>query len=186
MNPLLKALLAALGLPETTTEQAALSAVTANTATASAARTALKLKAEDGAPAVVAACSALTSTTPDPAKFVPVSVVEQVQAQLAALTAQQQADQVEKLIAPALADGRLSPVLEPWARDMGKANLAQLTAFLEKAQPIAALTSTQTGGQPPAGARQADGAHGLSADELAACSAMGVTPEAFAKTKASA
>ena len=184
MNPLLKALLAALGLPETTTEQAALSAVTANTATASAARTALKLKAEDGAPAVVAACSALTSTTPDPAKFVPVSVVEQVQAQLAALTAQQQADQVEKLIAPALADGRLSPVLEPWARDMGKANLAQLTAFLEKAQPIAALTSTQTGGQPPAGARQADGAHGLSADELAACSAMGVTPEAFAKASA--
>ena len=185
MNPLLKSLLAALGLADTTTEQAALSAVTANAAMASAARAALKLKAEDGAPAVVAACSALqTAATPDPAKFVPISVVETVQQQLAILTAQQQADQVDKLIAPALADGRLNAALEPWARDLGKVNLAQLSAFLDKAQPIAALTSTQTKGQAPAGVTQATGAHGLSAEELSACSAMGLTPEAFAKTKA--
>jgi hypothetical protein len=72
MNPLLKALLAALGLPETTTEQAALTAVQAHKDTAEAARTALALKAEDGATAVTAACSALTTKAPDPAKFVPV------------------------------------------------------------------------------------------------------------------
>ncbi|MFN3470471.1 MAG: HpcH/HpaI aldolase/citrate lyase family protein, partial [Novosphingobium sp.] len=39
---------------------------------AEAARTALVLKAEDGATAVAAACSALTTKVPDPAKFVPV------------------------------------------------------------------------------------------------------------------
>ena len=189
MNPTLKALLAALGLPETTTEQAALSAVTTIKATAEAALSGLKLKAEDGATAVQAACSALhgqvtAAATPDPAKFVPVDALTQLQGQLAALTAQQQADEVEKRIAPALADGRLNPVLEAWARDLGKKDMAALTAFLDKAQPIAALTGTQTGGQPPAAL--ATGAHGLSQDEMAACSAMGLSPEDFAKTKAAA
>lgn len=183
MNPLLKALLAMFGLPETTTEQAALTAVQAHKDTAEAARTALALKAEDGATAVAAACSALTTKTPDPAKYVPVETVTAMQGQLAALTAQVQADQVDKLIQPALADGRLLPAMEPWARDLGKTNMAQLTAFLQAAQPVAALTGTQTGGKAPA---QATGAHGLSQDELAACSAMGLDPEAFAKTKAAA
>lgn len=177
MNPLLKALLATLGLPETTTEQAALTAVQNNKDTAEAARTALALKAEDGATAVTAACSALTTKTPDPAKFVPVETVTAIQAQLAALTAQQQADQVDKLIQPALADGRLMAAMEPWARDLGKTNLAALTSYLEKAQPIAALTGTQTGGLPPTGTAKGDAQ--LSASEQAVCSAMGMTPEQY-------
>lgn len=179
---LLKALLAVLGLPDNTTEQAALTAVQTHKDVAEAARTALVLKAEDGATAVTAACSALTAKAPDPAKFVPVDALTQLQGQLAALTAQQQADQVDKLIQPALADGRLLPAMEPWARDLGKTNMAALTAYLQTAQPVAALASTQTGGKAPAALTT--GAHGLSQDELAACSAMGVDPEAFAKTKA--
>lgn len=177
MNPLLKALLAALGLPETTTEQAALTAVQSHKDTAEAARTALALKAEDGATAVAAACSALTTKAPDPAKFVPVETVTAMQTQLAALTAQQQADQVDKLIQPALADGRLMAAMEPWARDLGKTNLAALTSYLEKAQPIAALTGTQTGGLPPTGTAKGDAQ--LSASEQAVCSAMGMTPEQY-------
>ena len=184
MNSTLKALLAMFGLPETTTEQAALTAVQTHKDTAEAARTALALKAEDGATAVTAACSALTTKTPDPAQYVPVATVTAMQDQLAALTAQAQADQVDKLIPPALADGRLLPAMEPWARDLGKTNMAQLTSFLQAAQPVAALTGTQTGGKPPAA--QATGGHGLSQDELAACSSMGLDPEAFAKTKAEA
>lgn len=179
---LLQALLAVLGLPNTTTEQAALTAVQTHKDVAEAARTALVLKAEDGATAVTAACSALTAKAPDPAKFVPVETVTAMQGQLAALTAQAQAAEVDKLIQPALADGRLLPAMEPWARDLGKTNMAALTAYLQTAQPVAALASTQTGGKAPAAL--ATGAHGLSQDELAACSAMGVDPEAFAKTKA--
>jgi len=179
---LLKALLAVLGLPDSTTEQAALTAVQTHKDVAEAARTALVLKAEDGATAVAAACSALTTKVPDPAKFVPVETVTAMQGQLAALTAQAQAAEVDKLIQPALADGRLLPAMEPWARDLGKSNMAALTAYLQTVQPVAALASTQTGGKAPAAL--ATGAHGLSQDELAACSAMGVDPEAFAKTKA--
>ena len=177
MNPLLKALLATLGLPETTTEQAALTAVQTHKDTAEAARTALALKAEDGATAVTAACSALTTKTPDPAKYVPVETVTAMQGQLAALTAQAQADQVDKLIQPALADGRLLPAMEPWARDLGKTSMAALTSYLEKAQPIAALTGTQTGGLPPTGTAKGDAQ--LSASEQAVCSAMGLTPDQY-------
>lgn len=177
MNPTLKALLATLGLPETTTEQAALTAVQAHKDTAEAARTALALKVEDGATAVTAACSALTAKAPDPAKFVPVETVTAMQTQLAALTAQAQADQVDKLIQPALADGRLMAAMEPWARDLGKKDMAALTSYLEKAQPIAALTGTQTGGLPPTGTAKGDAQ--LSASEQAVCSAMGLTPEQY-------
>lgn len=177
MNPLLKALLAALGLPETTTEQAALTAVQAHKDTAEAARTALALKAEDGATAVTAACSALTTKTPDPAKYVPVETVTAMQGQLAALTAKVQADEIDKLIQPALADGRLMAATEPWARDLGKKDMAALTSFLEKAQPIAALTGSQTGGLPPTGTAKGDAQ--LSASEQAVCSAMGLTPEQY-------
>ena len=145
--------------------------------TAEAARTALALKAEDGATAVTAACSALTSKAPDPAKFVPIDALTQVQTQLAALTAQQHADQVDKLIQPALADGRLMAAMEPWARDLGKTNMAALTSYLEKAQPIAALTGTQTGGKPPAAL--ATGGAALTPAEQAVCTALGMSPEEY-------
>lgn len=193
VNPLLKALLAALGLPETTTEPAAIAALTAlgplqplqaraNVATAVC--TALKLPADATPEVALAACTSLGATqpgTPDPAKYVPIEAVQQLQTQVAALTAHQQANQVDGLIQPALADGRLLPALETWARDLGKKDVAALTAYLTAAKPIAALTSTQTGGKAPSAT--ATGDQQLSAEELAVCTAMGLTPEAYRKGK---
>lgn len=191
VNPLLKALLAALGLPETTTEPAAIAALTAlgplqplqaraNVATAVC--TALKLPADATPEAATAACASLALAqpgAPDPAKYVPIEAVQQLQTQVAALTATQQAGQVDALIQPALADGRLLPTLEAWARDLGKKDIAALTAFLGAAKPIAALAGTQTGGKAPTAT--ASGDQQLSADELAVCSAMGMAPEAYRK-----
>jgi phage I-like protein len=187
VNPLLKALLASLGLPETTTEESAIAALTAlgplqalqaRAATATAACTALSLPQDANADAVTAACTSLrTSGTPDPAKFVPVSVVEDLRASVAALSAQSVARQVDDLIAPALADGRLLPSMEDWARELGKKDVAALTGFLEKAQPIAALAGTQTKGVPPAQTSKGDAQ--LTPSELAVCTAMGLTPEQY-------
>lgn len=191
VNPLLKALLAALGLPETTTEPAAIAALTAlgplqtlqaRAGVATAACTALQLPAEATADAVTAACTSLRTAqaaAPDPAQFVPIAAVQELQTQVAALTATQQASQVDALIQPALADGRLLPALETWARDLGKTDVAALTAYLGAAKPIPALAGTQTGGKAPTGT--ATGDQQLSADELAVCSAMGMTPEAYRK-----
>ena len=192
VNPLLKALLAALGLPETTTEPAAIAALTAlgplqplqsRAGVATAACTALQLPQDATPEAVTAACTSLRSAqpgAPDPAKWVPIESVTAMQGQIAALTAHQVQADVEAQIKPALADGRLLPALETWARDLGKKDLAALTAFLTAAKPIPALAGTQTGGIPPTGI--ASGDQQLSSDELAVCTAMGITPEQYRKT----
>lgn len=184
---LLEKLLAAIGLPATTPEDAALAACTAIKAQADAARSALQLDASATADTVTAACTSLRSAastaTPDPTKFVPVTVVQELQTNMAALSARQHARDAEDVIAPALQDGRLLPAEEPWARDAAKTptGLASLSALLKVRQPMAALTSTQTQGKAPAAQ---SGAHGLSADELAVAAACGMTPEAYAKGKA--
>lgn len=191
VNPLLKALLAALGLPETTTEPAAIAALTAlgplqplqaraNVATAVC--TALQLPADATPEAATAACASLRSAqpgTPDPAKYVPIESVTALQSQVAALTARQAEADVDALIKPALADGRLLPAMETWARGLGKTDIAALTSFLGAAKPIPALAGTQTGGKPPTGT--ASGDQQLSADELAICSRMGISPDAYRK-----
>ena len=191
MNPLLKALLAAFGLPETTTETQAIAALTAlgplqplqaRAAVATAACTALQLPQDATPEAVTAACTSLRSAqpgAPDPAKWVPIESVTAMQGQIAALTAHQVQADVEAQIKPALADGRLLPALETWARDLGKKDIAALTAFLTAAKPIPALAGTQTGGKAPT--PTATGDQQLSTDELAVCSAMGLTPEAYRK-----
>ena len=185
MNPLLAALLAALGLPATTTEEAATAALTAVgpittlKAQAEAARTALGLAADATPDAVVAACSSLRATaTPDPAKFVPAAIVTDLQSRLAVLTAQVNEGEVGRQIDAAMADGRLQAgEMETYARKLGKdSGIAALTGFLSVLKPNPALVATQTGGKVPPGVT-ATGE--LSATELAVCTAMGLTPEKY-------
>lgn len=192
VNPLLAALLATLGLPESTDEKAAIAALTAvgsikdlqakaaaaehHAQVATAVCTALALPA-DAKPETVTAALTTATGKADPTRYVPVETVQQLQTQIAALTAKQQEAEIDALIQPALEDGRLLPALEPWARDLGKSNMAALTSYLEKQQPIAALTGTQTKGHLPATTAKGDAQ--LSAQELAVCSAMGLSPEQY-------
>lgn len=187
---LLAKLLAALGLPADATEDQALARAADLMAESQAAHEALELTAEADAAALTAAVTALkakavTATRaaiPDPAHYVPVAVVQELQASVAALTASQQAREAEDLIAPALADGRLLPAEEPWARSLvtSAGGVAALSELLKVRQPIAALAGTQTGGKPP----RTDEAHGLNETELAVAAACGLTPEAYAAARA--
>lgn len=183
VNPLLLALLAALGLPENTTEEQAVAALSAHTTNL---RKLLGLdEGEVFAPALVAACTGLkakAAISVDPAKFVPVTVVDGLKADLAALTArlgERDQKDLEGLIGAALEDGRLHKSMEDWARDLGKSDRASLTAYLDKAVPIAVLTRSQTEGKSPV----ADDKTGLTQEELAVCSAMGLTAEQFKAAK---
>lgn len=94
--------------------------------------------------------------------------------QAAAALAAEKAKHAE-LLQAALTDGRLVPAQKPWAE---KQTLVALTEYLDATKPL------------PIANRQADGAdsggHGLSQEELAMCTQMGVSPEDFAKTKAGA
>ncbi|MBG6243175.1 MAG: hypothetical protein EKE20_15765, partial [Candidatus Symbiopectobacterium sp. Dall1.0] len=127
--------------------------------------------------------TALTAqiTNPDPAKWVPVEVMQQSVAQaletansnVAALAQQQSAE----LITAALSDGRLLPAQKAWAGSLAQSSPDSLKTFLEKAPKIAALTTTQTGGQPPAGVKpKADTSPDDEKVDVAICAMMGVDP----------
>lgn len=115
---------------------------------------------------------------PDPAKYVPVSALSAVRDQVAALTAKLNGNEVDTLIAKGLDDGRLLPELEEWARELGESDVAALRSYIEKAQPIVALTGQQTNGKKlPKGDNQ------LTEEEVAVCRLMNQTPEEFLKAK---
>lgn len=165
MNELLKKLLAALGLQESATEAEALSAVA-------------------GLKTNVASLSAQVAT-PDPARFVPIATLSALQGehaalqnQLATLSAEVNGGKLDKVVTDGLAAGKLTPATEAWARDLGKKDLAALSAFIAAAPVIVKPNETQTNGQ----GEQVNG-DGLTAAELAVCSATGVAPADFLKTK---
>lgn len=180
---LLAAAIAALGLSENATEEQAVAALSAHTANL---RKALDLDEQAGAEAQVAACTGLkakaATTTPDPAQFAPIAVVQGLQGEVAALSArlgERDQKDLDAEIKAAMDDGRLHKSMESWARDLGKSNRAALTAYLAGIAPIAALTGSQTLGKPPV----ADEKTGLTQDELAVCSAMGLSADQFKAAK---
>jgi len=118
------------------------------------------------------------ASAPDPAQFVPVETVTEMQAQIAALTAQVRDREVNDLVETALSEGKLVPAQEAWARELGKKDLAALTAYLESAPAVAALSGHQTQGKQPDG----DGKPALSETDLAVCTSMGIDPEEYKKT----
>lgn len=95
--------------------------------------------------------AALKGQAPDPAQYAPVATLQAVQGELAALRAQTAEREVNDLVAKALADGRLLPAMEAWARALGTKDVAALKGYVEAALPIAALAGTQTGGRAPQG-----------------------------------
>ncbi|MFN3879804.1 MAG: phage protease [Nitrincola lacisaponensis] len=181
MNELLQNLLAQLGIefdPATAalTEQQETEALAALKALAEKAGTVDTLATQ------VAALKAQDGGQPDPRKYVPIMVVTDLQAQLAVLTAESKTGQLDQLIQSAKDDGRLIPSMEEWARELGQKDMAALSAFLDKAAPIAALKATQTRHAPPEDKNNPTAA--LSAEELEVAKLLGQTPEAFAAAKA--
>lgn len=160
----MKKLLELFGLSETATE-----------AEAVAAASALIAKQKEGETALAAA----KAQTPDPAQFVPVETVTKLQSDVAALTATLNQNEIDSLVKAALSDGRVLPAMEAWARELGKKDVAQLRAFINAAQPIAALKGTQSGGKSPE-KKEGD----LDEAQLAVCQQLGVSAEDYKKTVA--
>lgn len=151
LNPILTALLLALGISEQHPDE---------TAALNAALAGAKVLQENlaGLQTSVAALTA-RADTPDPAKFAPIATLAALQsehaalqAQLATLTAKTAAAELDQVIAGARSAGKISPALEGWARAYGAKDLAGLTAYLQQA-PVIVPPGTQTGGKSPAGTR---------------------------------
>ena len=128
VNEVLKKALAALGLAETASETE-----------------------------VTAAIAALKAQVPDPAKFVPVTAMKDLQDQVATLRTDAANRGIDEIVAKALADGKLLPAQETWARSLGGKDLAALKEYIASAQPIPALLGTQTHNRGPGAAAAASG-----------------------------
>lgn len=164
----MKALLAALGLPETATEAEALAALSAFKS------------AQQGE------LAALRAASPDPAKYVEVATLTAVRGELAtantelaALKAEKHEAEVDKVVQAALAAGKLTPAMEGWAKNLGKADLAALNAFVETAPVVVKPGETQTGGNAGKGA----GTSQHTDADMAVMKALGLTADQFAAGK---
>ena len=166
-EPLLKALLEGLGLPETaTTEQGVSALATLKSQAAQAGQIA----------GLTAQIATLKAATPDPTKFVTVEAVAALNTELATLRAQNAQVEIDQVLNQAKADGKVaSDVVEKTWRDIGKADLAQLKALVDAtpANPVLAGKRQTEGKEPGKDAAE------LSQSELAVCAAMGLTPEQF-------
>lgn len=125
--------------------------------------------------------AALKTKAPDPAKFVPLADFEALKTEVVALRATNTASEVDALIKTGIDDGKLLPVQESWARELGTKDLAALKAYLDKTPAIAALKGTQTGGMAPEGDAGGGELDGIA---LAICKQMGVDPVEYKKTLA--
>lgn len=117
---------------------------------------------------------------PDPSKFVPMAAFQELQTQVAAMSSSIAGDKAAAAVAQAKAEGKVSPAMEGWATGYAAKDLDGFTAWCSAAPQI--VTPAKGGGataKPPA----ATDKHGLTDDEIAVCSQLGLSPEEFAKNK---
>ncbi|MBB8195953.1 hypothetical protein HEO53_024840, partial [Escherichia coli] len=93
--------------------------------------------------------ASLSANAYDPTKHIPLTAYEELQGRYAVLAQQSGEAEAGALIQAALSDGRLLPTLEDWAKDYASRDINGFKTWLDKTAPLAALSSTQTGGKPP-------------------------------------
>lgn len=178
----LKAIATALGLPEAADQSAILAAIaTAKTkadalgATASA----LGVTLGDDVSVVATAAASALAAKPDPAKFVPLSDLQAVTAQMTAMQASLDGiedGRREALVDKAIADKLLLPAQKAWASALAKSDEAAFATYLAGANPINLAASAIT-------AKGAAGDDGLTESELATASGWGHSPEDYLKSR---
>jgi phage I-like protein len=175
MNPILAALLAGLGLPETATQEQAVSALAALKAkpvVGAALSAALGIKADAPEQVAVEAVTALKSTSGN--STVAIAALQQ---QIATLQAGLNSSAVQSVVDAALAARKLLPAQRDWAMSLGKADPAQLNAFLASA-PVMDLGRQTTDAHEGNGGQGADA---LSAVQRSIAKQLGLNETDFAK-----
>jgi phage I-like protein len=176
MKPLLAYVIAALGLAATTTEDEAVTALTAQVDDFKSKATDAKVEIDADKP--LAALSAVFTHTAavDPAKYVPVETMTQTVAALNAQITTLQGNQINPtaaLLTAALSDGRLLPAQEAWAKSYAESDPAGFKAYLDNAPVIAALNAKQTDGKPDP--VSGDKITALSSEQKEVATAMGLS-----------
>lgn len=170
------ALAVSLGLAADATLDQILAAQTAQAARLTAASTALGVASDATAEQITAAAAALK---PDAKKVagegevvVPASVFTDLQTRLGAL----EGDRVAAAVERGRKAGKISPAVEAEMTAWAKRDLSSFEAYLEKA-PVIVAAGAQLGGKPAQGA---DDTFGLTAEEIQAASALGMSLASYA------
>ncbi len=177
---------AALGLPADASEEDVLAAIAGSAlpaavmtaAALSPLGTALGLAADATAEEIVTAATAAVTAEPDPAKFVPIAVVTDLQGKLATATAASAATEAEQLITTASADGKLTPAMQGWAKSYAAKDLPGFKTWLATAAVVVSPGAIE-------GDLETAAAQGgvLTDDEKKICKLTGVTEEKFLAAK---
>lgn len=182
VNPLLQKLLAAIGLPAATDEAAALTAVTALQAEVQQLRTKPALSAalatELGLATTADEAAALTAVKGlKSADVSTLTIVTQLQGQIAELRTQLNESGLVGLVDAAIAAGKFAPAHRDWLLTQGRKDLAALKGAIDKAPVIPGL-------QGQSGDRKDEAAGdtaALTADAARMKAAFGLSDEQWAK-----
>jgi phage I-like protein len=171
---------AALGLAATATEQECVAAAASLKATVDTAPSTSTIAIAAGlaeaasVEEIAASVTALKSGQVDPTKYVPVEQVTAVNTRLATL----EGERAEREVAAAIKGGKLVPALKTWGLNLFKTNEQGWTDFVGAA-PVVVAAGTELPAPPGSGAA----ADTLSAEEVAACAALGMSEEVFLAQK---
>lgn len=127
--------------------------------------------------AATAICAKLSDPAevdePDPTKYVPIAVVEDLNKQVASLTAGIAEDRAEKVITAAQEAGKLPPAQLDWAQAYASKDPDGFAAWCQNAPVVASAQTVVPGGEP----KPAKGE--LTEAEKAICAATGVDPAQY-------
>lgn len=111
--------------------------------------------------------------TPDPSKFVPIEMFNEVKEQLGTLLSTQKAEALNIIVEEALQDGKLTPAQKSWALTLGQQNLESLKQYISSAPVLTPIGRTQSGGKQSVAA--------LSQDIKDKAFQMNMSPEEYVK-----
>ena len=131
----------------------------------------------DGDAVATAVAAARAQGEPDPGKYVPREQFDEVAQGLRALQDETAAAKAESAVDAAVADGRIAPAQREWALGYAKADPEGFAGYVAAAPRI--VNPGGGGHRPPPDDADAP----LSADEVAACRAAGITEEAYKKAR---
>ncbi len=83
---------------------------------------------------------------PDPSKYVPIEMFDEVKEQLAALQSQLTTEALNIIVEEALQDGKITPAQKQWAMSLGSQNLDSLKQYISSAPVITNVGKSQAGG----------------------------------------
>lgn len=167
----LKKIAAALGLGEDATEAQICAAIAALNTTAASIRTALGAK--DGDDLVAAAQTLKAAGAPDPSKFAPIAVVQQLQTQVTELVAASSSDKAAAAVNAAIEAGKITPATKDYWLASAARDLPAFEAYVAASAAIVPPGERKPLGERPAGRTT------LTDEEQKLAASMGIPEDKF-------